>query len=107
MRKIKLCLGLGISAGVVDLIPMLLQNLDWYSNISAFVQWIVLGFLINYIRLPFRGWLNGFIVAVAVAIPVMILVAKNGAAAVIPIIIMSSILGSVVGWLGEKYSHAY
>ena len=46
MKKIKIGLLLGIAAGVIDVIPMVIQNLTWDANISAFTMWIVVGFLI-------------------------------------------------------------
>jgi len=36
MKKIRLGILLGAVAGIVDVIPMLLQNLSWDANVSAF-----------------------------------------------------------------------
>ena len=47
MKRIKIGLFLGIAAGIIDVIPMILQNLTWDANISAFTMWIVVGFLIS------------------------------------------------------------
>ncbi len=104
MRKMLVSLGLGFVAGVVDVTPMIIQGLDWYANTSAFFQWVVLGVIINYIDIGLRGWLKGFVVAEAAAVPIMILVAKTEPLSIIPIIIMSAILGSLVGFVGEKYA---
>lgn len=103
MRKALIALGLGFLAGIIDVIPMILQGLDWYANISAFIQWIVLGVIINYLNIGLKGWLKGLVVAEAVALPIMIIVAKTEIFSVIPIFFMSAILGSLVGWAGEKY----
>jgi hypothetical protein len=34
-------------AGVIDVIPMVVQNLTWDANLSAFAHWVVTGFLIS------------------------------------------------------------
>ena len=38
MKKIKIGLLLGMVAGVIDVIPMIMQNLTWDANISAFTM---------------------------------------------------------------------
>lgn len=97
-------LSLGLIAGIIDIIPMILQRLDWYSNMSAFTQWIVLGIIINYIDFDLKGWLKGLIVAELAAIPIMILVSETDGFSIIPIVVMSAILGSFVGFMGDKYA---
>jgi hypothetical protein len=104
MKKLFISLLLGTTAGIFDVIPMLIQRLDWYANLSAFFQWVILGIVINYIDIPLKGWLKGLIVAVALSIPVMILVAKTELFSVVPILIMCALLGSFVGALGQKYA---
>ncbi|OFY44205.1 MAG: hypothetical protein A2X18_00920 [Bacteroidetes bacterium GWF2_40_14] len=51
IKKIKIGIFFGIIAGIIDVIPMILQNLTWDANISAFTMWIVVGFLIAAIDL--------------------------------------------------------
>jgi hypothetical protein len=104
MRKMIVSLSLGLIAGIIDIIPMILQRLDWYSNMSAFTQWIVLGIIINYIDFDLKGWLKGLIVAELAAIPIMILVSETDGFSIIPIVVMSAILGSFVGFMGDKYA---
>jgi hypothetical protein len=88
---------------VLDVIPMILQRLDWYANTSAFVQWLILGVIINHLQIGLKGWLKGCVVAVIAGIPIMILVAKSDVVSILPIAIMSVILGSLVGSVGEKF----
>ncbi len=44
MKKNKIGILLGVVAGILDVIPMVLQKLTWEANISAFSMWIVVGF---------------------------------------------------------------
>ncbi|MHB1689009.1 MAG: hypothetical protein ACYCVH_16780 [Ignavibacteriaceae bacterium] len=97
MSKLFISFGIGIIAGVIDVIPMMIQKLDKYSTLSAFVQWVVLGFLISYVQIPVASWLKGVIIAEMAALPIAILVFKSDPKSVIPILIMSAILGAIVG----------
>ena len=90
-------------AGILDVFPMVLQGLDWYSNVSAFMQWLILGIFINYIQIGLKGWLKGVIISLAAAMPIMILVAKSDLLSTISIFIMTVILGGLIGFFGEKY----
>ena len=45
MKKTVIGLGLGTIAGIIDLIPMLIQKLPVNAYFSAFTMWIVIGFL--------------------------------------------------------------
>jgi hypothetical protein len=104
MRRIVLSLVIGVTAGVIDIIPMVAQGLDAYSNVSALVHWIVLGFVISHISLGIPPWLKGLVVSVLLAIPTAILVAAHDPKSVLPIMIMSTVLGGLVGYATDRYA---
>ena len=104
MRKLGISILLGIIAGMLDLIPMLLQNLDWHACASAFAQWVVLGVLINHIDWALNGWLKGLIVAELSTLPILILVSGEGFETMAIIAVMTAILGSLVGYFGSRYA---
>lgn len=103
MPRIYRALLLGTLAGILDVIPMIGQGLNWYANTSAFIQWIVMGVIITHIEIGLKSWLKGLVVAELCAIPIMIIVSMNGLSAVIPIIVATAILGSCIGYFGDKY----
>jgi hypothetical protein len=94
---------IGLIAGTIDVIPMILQGLCWHANSSAFVFWIVMGIIIPNIHWNFPGWRKGLIISEMSALPIMILVAKSDVKAVIPIFIMTAILGSFVGYCSNRF----
>lgn len=102
MKKPLASLVLGIGAGIIDVIPMFIQKLDAYSICSAFAQWILLGFIINYTAFGIKGWLKGLVIAFSLSIPILILIAKTELVSIIPIAIMSILLGALVGMLSAK-----
>ncbi len=95
---------IGIVAGIIDVIPMVIQKLDIYANISAFIHWVVLGIIISYIQIPFAPWLKGLVIAELSALPIMIIVLKDGKMAIVPIFVMSAILGILVGIATSKFA---
>ena len=71
------------------------------GGLSAFIQWVVLGVIISYSNVfGLESWLNGLVVAVLLSLPIAILVMKNDRESVPVILIMSAVLGSLVGLIG-------
>lgn len=102
MKRIIIGILLGIVAGVIDVIPMILQNLTWDANISAFTMWIVVGFLISTIDLKINSIIKGILVAFIVILPTAILIGWKEPASLIPIAIMTTILGGLLGFSINK-----
>ena len=101
--KILIGLAVGVIAGVIDVIPMIMQHLTWDANLSAFAHWIIIGFVIATSTLPLKGALKGLLIALALFIPVGILVGWKEPFSLIPMLVMSVILGSVAGYVIEKF----
>ncbi len=102
MNNILIALGIGFIAGIIDVVPMIIQKLDKYSCISAFIHWIVLGLIIPYINWDLQPWLKGLLIAELTAIPIMIIVFPRDPKSLIPMFIFSAILGAAVGVAGAK-----
>jgi len=104
MNKLIISILIGVIAGIIDVIPMIIQKLDKSANWSAFIHWVVLGIIISYIDMPITPWLKGLIIAELTAIPIIIIVAKGEFKAIIPIVVMSAILGVLVGITTAKWA---
>ncbi len=103
MDRIHLGILLGILAGIIDVIPMIMQNLTWDANISAFSLWVISGFLIATTNLRIKGIMRGIIIPFLVLLPSAILIGWKEPYSLIPIFVMTLILGSALGFLIEKY----
>ena len=103
MNNLFIALFIGIVAGIIDVIPMLIQKLDKVSCISAFSHYLVLGLIIPFIHWGIEPWLTGLIVSVLSAIPIMIIVYPKDKKAIIPIAIFSIVLGICIGLAGDKF----
>lgn len=103
MNKILIALIIGVIAGTIDVVPMIIQKLDKYACASAFAQWVFLGLIIPFVSWEMQPWLKGLIIAELAAIPVMIIVSAKEPASLIPISIFSAVLGMLVGIAGNKF----
>lgn len=97
-----LTLLIGVVAGAIDVLPMIKMKVDKFSCMSAFTYYVILPFII--FGLNWFGdlwWIKGGVVAILMAIPVIILVAKDDKKSPVMMAIMSIILGSIIGVLGH------
>lgn len=101
MKEFLLTLLIGIVAGIVDVLPMIKMKLDKYSIASAFIFYLILPFIILNTNISgIVWWLKGGIIGFTLALPVIILVAKEDKKSVVPMAIMSAIFGTMIGIAG-------
>lgn len=101
MKELLLTLLTGIAAGIIDVLPMIKMKLDNYSKASAFVHYLIAPFIIfNTELFGMAWWLKGGVINLVLAIPVIILAAKDDKKSAPPMIVTSVVLGTVIGIVG-------
>jgi hypothetical protein len=93
---------LGVFAGVIDLIPMVIQKLTWDANLSAFSMWVVAGFFISATDIKMKPFLKGIIIALLVLLPSSILIGSKEPFSLIPITLMTIFLWGFLGYSIDK-----
>jgi hypothetical protein len=69
---------IGIAAGIIDIIPMIAQKLNKKTIVSAFLQYFFVSVIIVNIDLPnIVWWLEGGLIALFGAIPLVLIVAAT------------------------------
>jgi hypothetical protein len=101
-KKITTGIIIGALAGAIDLIPMLLQGLTWDANLSAWFLWIVTGFMISTSNLKINAALKGALLALLCFLPSSFIIGWKKPLSLIPILIMTIVLGSLAGHLYHK-----
>ena len=101
-NNIGLGLLLGVIAGILDVIPMVLQGLTWDANISAFFLWMVSGFMLATSNLKLQPVLKGIVIAFLCLLPSMFIIGWNDPLSLVPIIVMTLILGALLGFSYSK-----
>lgn len=104
MRVLFISMAIGIVAGLIDILPMVLQKMEKRSIISAFVQYFFVSIIIVNIDLPgVIWWLQGSVIALSLSLPIIIIVAAEDKKAVPIIASMSIILGALIGLAGHFF----
>lgn len=98
LSKIKIGIIFGIIAGIIDLIPMILQKLTWDANLSAFSMWVIAGFMITTSKLKINSVLKGILISFLLLTPSAVIIGWHQPTSLIPIFIMTLILGGLLGY---------
>ncbi len=101
-RKILIGIAIGTFAGIIDVIPMILQNLTWDANLSAFSMWVVIGFFVAVTEIGVRGVVKGLIISYLLIIPVSFIIGWKEPFSLVPILVMTTILGGLVGYFVNR-----
>ena len=101
-RRLATGLLIGVVAGVIDVIPMLLQGLTWDANLSAFSLWVVVGFMIATSNLKLPAVLKGITISLLCLLPSVFIIGWEEPISLIPILAMTLILGALVGFAFDK-----
>ena len=102
-KRLQTGLLLGLVAGIIDVIPMILQHLTWDANLSAFSMWIVIGFFMAIAQFPIKGMGKGLLISFCILLPSLFIICWKEPASLIPIITMTAILGSLLGLFYQKF----
>ena len=104
MKKLTIAFLLGSLAGLVDILPMLAMKLPLNANLSAFSLWVVAGFFIATSEIKINRLLKGVLLSSLILLPNAFLIGWNHPPDLVPVVIMTLILGSLLGYLIDKYA---
>jgi hypothetical protein len=104
MHKALLGFALGAVAGIIDVVPMILQKLSWDANLSAFSMWVVIGFFLATSSLRIHAVVQGLLISFLCILPVAIIIGAKEPITLLPIAGMTIILGSLLGWSVRKFT---
>ncbi len=103
-KNIVMGLLLGAAAGVLDVIPMVLQRLTWDANLSAFFLWVVSGFMLATSNLKLSPVLKGIVIPFMCLLPSVFIIGWNAPLTLVPIGVMTLILGALLGFSYDRLS---
>lgn len=102
MKELLLTLATGVVFGVIDILPMVKMKLDKHAIVSAFSFYLFVPFIVystNLFGMPW--WLRGSIITFILAVPTLVLIAKDDIKSTIPVSSMSVVLGALIGLVGH------
>lgn len=102
MNKTIVGILVGAIAGIIDVVPMILQGLTWDANISAFLMWVVIGFFLSTSNLKMNGITKGILFSFLILLPAAVLIGWKEPLSLIPVSVMTIILGGSCGFALDK-----
>lgn len=104
MKTVLISILIGVVAGLLDILPMILQKQGKRAIVSAFLQYFFVAIIIVNIDLfGMVWWLQGGLIALAMSLPVVIIVAEEDKKAA-PIICGTAIvLGTLISLAGHFF----
>lgn len=105
MNKVWIGILFGIIAGIIDVVPMVMQKLTWDANLGALSLWVVSGFFIATTSLQINSYLKGVLISILVLIPTAFLIGWHQPATLTPIFLITIILGALLGFTIDKFGN--
>ena len=97
-KKILYGVLLGLLAGILDLIPMVIQSLPWDANLSALSMWIITGFFIATTELKINPILKGIVISWLCMIPCSFIIGSDEPVSILPVFAITTFLGAILGF---------
>lgn len=97
MKILVILLGIGLLAGIIDVLPMIKKKLDKFDCSSAFIFHFIMPAILYYLNIDMSKMLIGGLVYVICALPMIIIVAKNDRKSVPIMLISSFVIGTLCG----------
>ena len=102
MNLILLSVLKGIVVVAIDALPMILKKLPKRAIVSAFLQYLFVSVIIINIDLPnVVWWIEGGLIALMMAIPIIIIIAESDKKSVPIILANAVVLGTLIAWAGH------
>ena len=102
MNVILLSVLIGIVVGAIDALPMIFKKLPKRAIVSAFLQYLFVSVIIINIDLPnVVWWIEGGLIALKMAIPIIIIIAETDKKSVPIILANAVVLGTLIALAGH------
>ena len=102
MNVILLSVLIGIVVGAIDALSMILKKLPKRAIVSAFLQYLFVSVIIINIDLPnVVWWIEGGLIALMMAIPIIIIIAETDKKSVPIILANAVVLGTLIALAGH------
>ena len=89
----------GVVIGAIDALPMFIRKMDKTNCWSAFVQYVVVTFIIFNTTLPqlnINEFIVGPVVSLLMALPILVMIGKHEKKAVLIVVVNAAVLGLII-----------
>lgn len=102
-KKLMVALIVGLIAGGLDLIPLIMVGAPMLNMVSIVAFWVVTSYFVANIELVKNGAINGLILSTLNMIPMVIVIYTINPKDFLPMLSMAVLLGPLVGFLNKRF----
>jgi len=103
-KKTTIAIIIGLIAGILDLIPLILVSAPILNMISILMFWIVTSYFVAHVKLSKNTILNGLILSTLNMLPLVIVIYTVNPKDFMPMLSMAIVLGPLVGYLNGRFN---
>jgi len=103
-RKLIVSMIIGLIAGVIDLIPLVMVRVPLLNMVSILTFWIVTSYFVAHVSLFKNALLNGLVMSTINMLPLVIIIYTINPKDFFPMLSMALILGPLVGFLNNRFN---
>ncbi|MCD4712857.1 MAG: hypothetical protein K8R73_06195 [Clostridiales bacterium] len=103
-KKIIIAISIGLIAGILDLIPLVLVGAPLLNMTSILMFWIITSYFVAHIALFKNSILNGLALSTLNMLPLVMVIYTINPKDFMPMLSMALILGPLTGYLNGRFN---
>ncbi|MDK9711928.1 hypothetical protein [Acidaminobacter sp.] len=103
-KKVVLAIIIGLAAGLIDLIPLVMVKVPLLNMISILLFWIITSYFVAHVTLFKNSLLNGLVLSTLNMLPLVAIIYTINPKDFLPMLSMALILGPLVGYLNGRFN---
>ena len=104
LRKMIIAVVIGLIAGLLDLIPLVMVGAPLLNMASILMFWVVTGLFVANVTLLKNSILNGLVLSTLNMLPLVMVIYTINPKDFLPMLSMAIILGPLVGYLNGRFN---
>lgn len=103
-KKVIIAIIIGLAAGLIDLIPLVMVRVPLLNMISILLFWIITSYFVAHVTLLKNALLNGLVLSTLNMLPLVAIIYTINPKDFLPMLSMALILGPLVGYLNGRFN---
>ncbi|MDW7672345.1 MAG: hypothetical protein SCK57_10745 [Bacillota bacterium] len=106
VKKTITALIIGLVAGLLDLIPLVMVGVPLLNMMSILMFWVVTSYFVANVTLMKNNLLNGLVLSTVNMLPLVMVIYTINPKDFLPMLSMALLLGPLVGYLNGRFNQS-
>ncbi len=106
VKKTITALIIGLVAGLLDLIPLVMVGAPLLNMMSILMFWVVTSYFVANVKLINNNPLNGLVLSTVNMLPLVMVIYTINPKDFLPMLSMALVLGPLVGYLNGRFNQS-